>query len=45
MVGDTVFAVGALALALFVIGLRTGLSVDKTKVDVSEKNYPSARKV
>jgi len=29
--GDSVFALGAIALALFVIGLKTGLSIDKTK--------------
>lgn len=45
VVGDTVFAVGALALAVFVIGLRSGLSVDKSKVDVSETNYPSVQKI
>lgn len=43
VVGDTIFAIGALALALFVIGLKTGLSVDKSKVDISETNYPSAQ--
>ncbi len=31
IVGDTVFAVGAVALALFVVGLKTGWSVDKTQ--------------
>lgn len=41
IIGDTVFAVGSLALVVFVIGLRTGLSVDKSRVDVSETNYPS----
>jgi nitric oxide reductase subunit B len=43
VIGDTVFAVGALALAVFVIGLRTGISVDKSRVDISETNYPTAR--
>ncbi|HPM18786.1 MAG: nitric-oxide reductase large subunit [Bacteroidales bacterium] len=31
LVGDTVFAVGAVALALFVIGLKTGWSIDTTR--------------
>ena len=34
MVGDTIFAVGILALAWFVLGLATGWSADK-KVDAS----------
>ncbi|MFZ0280724.1 MAG: nitric-oxide reductase large subunit [Bacteroidales bacterium] len=29
--GDVVFATGSIALALFVVGLRTGWSIDKTK--------------
>ncbi|OQP60699.1 nitric oxide reductase large subunit [Niastella vici] len=35
VIGDTVFALGAIALAVFVIGLRTGLSVDKSRIDIS----------
>jgi nitric oxide reductase subunit B len=35
ILGDSVFALGSVALALFVIGLKTGWSVDKTK-----KLYP-----
>lgn len=31
IVGDTIFAVGSVALALFVIGLKTGWSIDKTQ--------------
>ena len=31
IVGDTVFAAGSVALAVFVIGLKTGWSIDKTK--------------
>jgi len=31
IIGDTVFSIGAVALALFVIGLKTGWSIDKTK--------------
>jgi hypothetical protein len=31
-------------LAIFVIGLKSRWSVDCTKTDVSEENYPSARK-
>jgi nitric oxide reductase subunit B len=30
VIGDTVFAIGTLALAWFVIGLKTGWSLDKT---------------
>ena len=29
--GDTVFSIGSVALALFVVGLKTGWSIDKTK--------------
>lgn len=35
IIGDTVFSIGTVALALFVIGLKTGWSIDKTK-----KLYP-----
>jgi hypothetical protein len=31
IIGDTVFSLGTVALALFVIGLKTGWSIDKTK--------------
>jgi len=31
IIGDTVFAIGSVALAVFVIGLKTGWSVDKTQ--------------
>jgi nitric oxide reductase subunit B len=34
VIGDTVFALGAAVLAIFVIGLKTGLSVDKSQVDI-----------
>jgi nitric oxide reductase subunit B len=34
VIGDTVFALGAVVLAIFVIGLKTGLSVDKSKTDI-----------
>ena len=34
VIGDTIFALGALALGWFVIGLKTGWSVDKSKIDV-----------
>ena len=44
VIGDTIFGLGALALALFVFGLRSGLSVDKSRVDVSEEKYPSVGK-
>ena len=31
--GDTIFAIGSVALAWFVIGLKTGWSIDKTKAE------------
>jgi len=34
VIGDTIFAVGTLGLAWFVIGLKTGWSVNKMKIDV-----------
>lgn len=42
VVGDTIFAVGILALAWFVVGLKTGHSV-RGEVDLSNEHYPSAR--
>ncbi len=35
VIGDTIFAIGTIALAWFVIGLKTGWSVDKEAVDVA----------
>jgi nitric oxide reductase subunit B len=37
IVGDTIFAFGTLALTWFVIGLATGWSVDKTRIDVKNQ--------
>lgn len=34
VIGDTIFALGTLALGWFVIGLKTGWSVDKTVTDI-----------
>jgi nitric oxide reductase subunit B len=34
VIGDTIFAAGTLALGWFVIGLKTGWSVDKSNIDV-----------
>jgi nitric oxide reductase subunit B len=31
LIGDTVFAVGSVTLVLFVVGLKTGWSIDKTQ--------------
>ncbi|MFS4457900.1 nitric-oxide reductase large subunit [Bdellovibrio sp. HCB2-146] len=42
VIGDTVFAVGILALGWFVVGLKVGFSV-RDKVDVSIANHPSGR--
>jgi len=39
VIGDTIFAAGVIALVYFVIGLKTGWSVEK-ELDISEDNYP-----
>jgi nitric oxide reductase subunit B len=36
IVGDTIFAAGAVALAIFVIGLRTGGSTERHPLPVGE---------
>jgi nitric oxide reductase subunit B len=36
VVGDTIFAAGAVALAIFVIGLRTGGSMGPQRLQVGE---------
>lgn len=36
IIGDTIFAVGALALAWFIIGLKTGTSVEKDLYDLPD---------
>lgn len=41
-IGDTIFAIGALALGWFVIGLKTGWSLEAT-TDLSDENYPEIR--
>lgn len=38
VIGDTLFAVGAVALAWFIAGLKTGWSL-KTEIDVSEEIF------
>ncbi len=40
--GDTIFAVGVVALAYFVIGLKTGWSV-KGEKDISPEKYPKVK--
>ena len=40
VIGDTIFAIGVLALGWFVIGLKTGWSV-RGEVDLSDDDYPS----
>lgn len=37
IIGDTIFAAGTIALAWFVIGLKTGWSIDRNVVDVKEE--------
>ncbi|MFB3904295.1 MAG: hypothetical protein ACE15E_12665 [Acidobacteriota bacterium] len=39
VIGDTIFALGAVALGIFVVGLKTGWSV-KPEVDLSVERYP-----
>jgi nitric oxide reductase subunit B len=39
VVGDTIFAAGVIALAYFVLGLRTGWSLEK-ETDISDDKYP-----
>ncbi len=39
VIGDTIFSLGALALGWFVIGLKTGHSLN-TNVDLSKEDYP-----
>ncbi len=39
MIGDTVFAAGALALGYFIAGLKTGWSV-KEEIEISPEHYP-----
>jgi len=43
VVGDTIFAGGVVALGWFVVGLKTGWSLEN-EVDISHENYPSARR-
>ncbi len=42
IIGDTIFSIGAIALAYFVIGLKTGWSLKK-ETDVSQENYPKIK--
>jgi nitric oxide reductase subunit B len=42
VIGDTIFALGTIALAYFVIGLKTGWSVEK-HADVSPEKYPKVK--
>lgn len=39
VIGDTVFAAGVLALGWFVVGLKTGWSVEE-EIDITEEDYP-----
>ncbi len=39
VIGDTIFAVGAIALAYFIVGLKTGWSLKK-ETDITEEKYP-----
>jgi nitric oxide reductase subunit B len=43
VIGDTIFALGALGLGWFVVGLKTGHSVKGT-VDLSPEDYPSSKR-
>ncbi len=42
IIGDTIFSIGAIALAYFVIGLKTGWSLKK-ETGVSQENYPKIK--
>src|SRR5690606_40774898 len=42
VVGDTLFALGTVTLAYFIIGLKMGFSLRK-ETDLSDQNYPSSR--
>lgn len=42
VIGDTIFTTGALALAWFVAGLKTGWSVEE-EIDISEAHYPKVQ--
>ena len=42
IIGDSIFAIGALALAYFVIGLKTGWSL-KEETDISPEKYPKIK--
>ena len=42
VIGDSIFTIGAIALAYFVIGLKTGWSL-KEETDVSQENYPKIK--
>ncbi len=41
VIGDTIFAVGTITLAAFIVGLKTGFSLEK-ETDLSHENYPSS---
>ena len=40
VVGDTIFALGVVALAWFVAGLKTGWSL-RPQSDITQENYPT----
>jgi nitric oxide reductase subunit B len=40
VIGDTIFALGALGLSYFVLGLKTGWSL-QVEVDLSDEDYPN----
>ncbi|MFZ0389160.1 MAG: nitric-oxide reductase large subunit [Calditrichia bacterium] len=40
VIGDTIFALGAVGLAIFIFGLKGGWSVEK-EADISEESYPT----
>lgn len=41
IIGDTIFAIGTVSLTVFVIGLKTGWSIDKAHQDITEERYPT----
>jgi nitric oxide reductase subunit B len=44
VIGDTIFTVGALMLGYFVVGLKTGWTIKKAEIDLSETNYPKIKR-
>ncbi|MFA8299820.1 MAG: nitric-oxide reductase large subunit [Hyphomicrobiales bacterium] len=44
VIGDTIFAIGAIALVVFIFGLATGHSLRKHEYDITDDDYPQINK-